>query len=212
MAKIIEDGIPAGNWYDKYNTKNPIARMLMSNFLKSVGALLVKRAGDIDSICEIGCGEGMLSRYLYGLGITKNMRAFDFSVNVINIAKSAGRDCAINFYQKSIYDAGDEERSDLIVCCEVLEHLEHVEKALEMIQRVTKKYCLLSVPSEPVWRALNIARGKYLKDLGNTPGHINHWSYKAFTILVADYFDVIEMKRPLPWTMVLAKRKDNHLK
>jgi hypothetical protein len=30
------------------------------------------------------------------------------------------------------------------------------------------------VPREPIWRIGNMARGRYLGDLGNTPGHIQH--------------------------------------
>ena len=36
------------------------------------------------------------------------------------------------------------------------------------------------MPREPLWRGLNMARGAYLKDLGNTPGHVNHWSKRSF--------------------------------
>ena len=38
---------------------------------------------------------------------------------------------------------------------------------------------LVSVPREPLWRGLNMARGAYMRDLGNTPGHVNHWSKRA---------------------------------
>ncbi|WP_207642472.1 hypothetical protein, partial [Desulfosporosinus sp. I2] len=66
-------------------------------------------------------------------------------------------------------------------------------------------HIILSVPREPLWRILNLARGKYIPDLGNTPGHIQHWSKKSFLRLVNRYFDVLEVKSPLPWTMVLCR-------
>ena len=40
-------------------------------------------------------------------------------------------------------------------------------------------HLLVSVPREPLWRALNVARGAYLRELGNTPGHVNHWSKRG---------------------------------
>jgi len=61
---------------------------------------------------------------------------------------------------------------DLTIACEVLEHLEDPGQALTEIDRVTKQSVLISVPQEPMWRILNMARGKYWSDLGNTPGHV----------------------------------------
>ena len=39
------------------------------------------------------------------------------------------------------------------------------------------------VPREPVWRVLNVARGRYVRWLGNPPGHIQHFSRAAFLAL-----------------------------
>ena len=47
-------------------------------------------------------------------------------------------------------------------------------------------FILLSVPKEPIWRICNMARGKYWKDLGNTPGHIQHWTKKKFCRMVVN--------------------------
>ena len=66
---------------------------------------------------------------------------------------------------------------------------------------------IISVPREPIWRFLNLLRGKYIKDLGNTPGHLQHWSSDKFVDLVSNYFEIIEVKKPFPWTMLLCKAK-----
>ena len=60
------------------------------------------------------------------------------------------------------------------------------------------------MPFEPIWRIGNMARGRYLRDLGNTPGHVNHWTNRGFTTLVGTHFEVVDRATPLPWTMVLA--------
>ncbi|MOA56543.1 hypothetical protein D3C78_1805420 [compost metagenome] len=86
-----------------------------------------------------------------------------------------------------------------------MEHLEHPEQGLQALQRIVGRHLILSVPREPIWCALNLARGKYIGDFGNTPGHIQHWSQKGFISLVSRYFDVLEVKSPLPWTMLLCK-------
>lgn len=206
MAQILENGIEAGNWYDKYNTKNPIARYLLEKFLQSVKELLNPAKNDIASITEVGCGEGYLTNYLNSLNITKNIQGCDFSAQIIEIANKNTSNPSIRFYTKDIYEIDKKEQADLIVCCEVLEHLKDPEKVLKKIKQVTNKYCLFSVPNEPVWRILNLCRGKYIRNFGNTPGHTNHWSSSSFLKLISNYFDIIALRKPLPWTMVLCKK------
>ena len=50
-----------------------------------------------------------------------------------------------------------------------------------------------------------MARGAYLKDLGNTPGHVNHWSKRSFVSLLGRHGDVVEARSPFPWTMLLVR-------
>jgi hypothetical protein len=64
---------------------------------------------------------------------------------------------------------------------------------------------LVSVPREPLWRGLNMARGAYLRDLGNTPGHLNHWSRRGFVALLSRHGEVREVRSPFPWTMLLVR-------
>ena len=98
-------------------------------------------------------------------------------------------------------------RFNLIICTEILEHLDAPNLALQEIRRVTDKYCILSVPNEPIWSFLNIARGAYISNLGSTPSHVNHWSSKSFQRYVSDYFQIIEVVRPFPWTLLLCCQK-----
>ena len=117
------------------------------------------------------------------------------------------RESNVQFYVRNIYDLQSESDSaDLVICCEVLEHLEDPAKALEKLSHVADKYLLLSVPNEPIWRILNVVRGAHLKRLGNTPGHLNHWSSKQFYQLAIRYMQIIEIKKPLPWTILLLKK------
>jgi hypothetical protein len=71
--------------------------------------------------------------------------------------------------------------------------------------RVAQRWLLVSVPREPLWRGLNMARGAYLKDLGNTPGHLNHWSKRGFVALLERHGEVVETRSPFPWTMLLVR-------
>jgi len=98
---------------------------------------------------------------------------------------------------------------DAVICCEVLEHVEHPEKAVAELYRILHKggVALVSVPHEPIWRMLNMARFKYVKDLGNTPGHLNHWTRGEFKKFVRQAgFSVKQDKSPFPWTMLLLEK------
>ena len=94
---------------------------------------------------------------------------------------------------------------DLVVGLEVLEHVPAPERALADIARVCAGTAVLSVPREPIWRVGNMARGRYLRDLGNTPGHVNHWSARSFERFVGTTMRVERTAKPLPWTMVAAR-------
>ena len=97
----------------------------------------------------------------------------------------------------------NDDTFDLIEAFHILEHLDKPNLALKELYRVTKKYCILSVPNEPIWRILNLLRGAYVRDLGNTEGHINHWSTSSFQKLVSSYFRIVKLATPLPWTILL---------
>ncbi len=101
-------------------------------------------------------------------------------------------------------DFADDE-FDLVAATEVLEHVEDADRALAEMARVASRWLLVSVPHEPLWRALNMARGAYLKDFGNTPGHLNHWTRRGFVSLLGRYGQVVETRSPFPWTMLLVR-------
>lgn len=192
-----------GNYYDKYASKNFIVKWLMRGFFCALDKCLAKI--HFSEVLEAGCGEGEVVKYIHYKYVCV-IEGFDIGKEVIEEAKA--NNANIPFYVKSIYDAGYKDNSkDLVVCCEVLEHLEDVKIALTELARISNAYVLLSVPREPIWRVLNIARFRYLAQLGNTPGHINHWSKHEFIKLVSAYGEIIAIENPLPWTMVLLKVK-----
>lgn len=206
-AGIKEGGIVVGNTFDKYGSRNPIVRWMMSGFNQSLSELVDK--ANPQTIHEIGCGEGFWVQQWNQKGI--NARGSDFSEKVIEIARENAIAHKIDpevYTQRSIYDVEtNQDSADLIVCCEVFEHLEQPEEALVALQRVVEKKIIISVPREPLWRVLNMARGKYISELGNTPGHLQHWSRPKLVEMVSQYFDIVEVKSPLPWTMLLAQTK-----
>jgi 2-polyprenyl-3-methyl-5-hydroxy-6-metoxy-1,4-benzoquinol methylase len=197
-----ERGIVVGNVYDKFGTCNPIARALVTGFLASFDALLGESGAQ--DVHEVGCGEGILAARLRARGLI--VRGSDFSETIIAEARHRHGAAGIRFDVKSIYDlAPDMDAASLVVCCEVLEHLHDPERALARLATIVRDWCILSVPREPIWRLMNLARGKYWSDWGNTPGHVQRWSSRSFIALVQRHFEVVRVRRPLPWTMVLCR-------
>jgi 2-polyprenyl-3-methyl-5-hydroxy-6-metoxy-1,4-benzoquinol methylase len=98
-----------------------------------------------------------------------------------------------------------ENEFDLATAIEVLEHVPDPEHTLAEMTRCAERHLLVSVPREPLWRMLNMARGAYLPQLGNTPGHINRWSRRSFCGLLSKYGTVAEVRSPFPWTMLLVR-------
>jgi len=192
-----------GNFYDKYATRNRISRALVGGFLSSVTSLY-ERTG-ATSVLEVGCGEGKLADHLLRSGPRpERFLATDLSLE----SKAPDVDPMIEFAEASVYELPFENRSfDLVVCCEVLEHLERPREALAEVARVARKFVLMSTPWEPVWRAMNMARGKYLRELGNTPGHIQHFGRRDLVELAETHLRVISIRRPLPWTVILGESR-----
>ncbi len=205
-----EQGVVFGNTYDKYGSRNPVVRALMRGFTRGLEAL-VDRAAPA-SIHEVGCGEGYWGLRWARRGVP--YRGTDFSAGAIDYARANARGAGVDpdvFSVRSVYDLSPEaDGADLVVCCEVLEHLDDPRRALAGLEAVSGRHLILSVPREPLWRVLNVARGAYLSEWGNTPGHVQHWSRRGFVRFVstaAPAFEIVDHRAPLPWTLVLCRRR-----
>jgi 2-polyprenyl-3-methyl-5-hydroxy-6-metoxy-1,4-benzoquinol methylase len=114
----------------------------------------------------------------------------------------------VTFRVADLHDLNPPEAgAELVVCCEVLEHLADPARALALLARLAQPHLIVSVPREPLWRVLNVARGRYWAAMGNTPGHLQHWSARDFLALLEHHVEVREVRTPLPWTMALCRRR-----
>jgi 2-polyprenyl-3-methyl-5-hydroxy-6-metoxy-1,4-benzoquinol methylase len=198
------EAVVAGNVYPKYSTRNPVARALVARFLEALKILA--RSTGAREIHEVGCGEGYLSTLLAAEGW--HVRGSDLSPVAIAEARrqASAKDLVVPFAVTDLYDLDPKRDSaELVVCCEVLEHLPDPVRALAILKRLARPHLIVSVPREPLWRGLNLARGKYWRDLGNTPGHLQHWSTNAFLTLLREQVKVVDLRTPLPWTMALCR-------
>lgn len=200
------DAFVSGNVYDKYRTRNPLARWMMDGFLDSCKELL--EMVQAERVLEVGCGPGDLAGWLLpSVDWCRRATYLGTDVSYEEVLRAAATYPEQSFIPGSIYRLPVADRAfDCVIACEVFEHLEEPMLALAEVERVSSRYLLISVPWEPVWRVLNMARGRYLADLGNTPGHLQHFSRAALRRLVSSRFEILAERRPLPWTVLLARR------
>ena len=194
----------AGNHTDKYGTRNPIARAMMNGFMGAATGLVSQ--SDIQTVLEVGCGEGELAQPILQATRADSYLGTDLSSRIVEEARSRNPGLTFEVQNAEQLPYGDKS-FDLVVACEVLEHVENPEAVLRELDRLSAKWILVSVPREPLWRVLNMARGAYWSDLGNTPGHIQHWGKRSFIRLVSSHLNVIEVRSPIPWTMLLCQPK-----
>lgn len=187
---------------DKYLSASRVQGWLIDRFFRTVGRVLNGLAPR--SVLEVGCGAGHSTRRLRDMlptGVA--MEASDVLPENIARARRIAPDVPARV--ESIYELDRPDRSvDVVVCMEVLEHLDEPRRALAELARVARVGAVLTVPREPIWRMMNMARGSYLRDWGNTPGHVNHWSGKAFRKTVCGFFRIQAVQSPLPWTVICA--------
>ncbi len=159
-----------------------------------------------ESVLDVGCGEGVLTaewaerlgdRRIVGIDLDDpKLRGEWEQRRRDNLEFRAEEATSLSFADGEF---------DLAAAIEVLEHVPEPEATVAEMARVAGRRLLVSVPREPLWRGLNMARGAYWRSLGNTPGHVNHWSKRSFVSLLSRYGEVEETRSPFPWTMLLVR-------
>jgi SAM-dependent methyltransferase len=196
--------VPTGNTYDKYGSSNPAVKRLMAGFHGALNELWERARPE--SVLDVGCGEGVLTaEWAARLG-DERVVGIDLDDPKLRAQWESRARANLEFRAEeatSLSFADDE--FDLAAAIEVLEHVPEPEATLAEMARVARRHLLVSVPREPLWRGLNMARGAYWRALGNTPGHVNHWSKRSFVSLLSRHGEVEQARSPFPWTMLLVR-------
>jgi 2-polyprenyl-3-methyl-5-hydroxy-6-metoxy-1,4-benzoquinol methylase len=201
---VSDGGVVTGNTYDKYGSRNPVVRRLMGGFEGALDTLRERAAPE--SVLDVGCGEGLLvQRWAQQ---APHARFVGADLREESIQEGWQAHTAPNLAFRVLDGAGlpfAQDEFELASAIEVLEHVPDPAYTLAEMARCARTHLLVSVPREPLWRALNMARGAYWSALGNTPGHLNHWSRRSFVQLLSRHGEVVEVRSPFPWTMVLVR-------
>jgi 2-polyprenyl-3-methyl-5-hydroxy-6-metoxy-1,4-benzoquinol methylase len=204
VSSVTQEPVPTGNTFDKYGSQNPVVRRLMAGFESTLDALWTQAAPE--SILDVGCGEGVLTaQWADRLG-DRRIVGIDLEDPKLRAEWEKRRRANLEYrVEDATHLSFADGEFDMATAIEVLEHVPDPERTVSEMARVAKRWVLVSVPREPLWRGLNMARGAYLKDLGNTPGHVNHWSKRSFVSMLSRHGTVEEVRSPFPWTMVLVR-------
>ena len=192
---------PIGNASAKYEASNPVVRHLLNRFLRRVDEAAASLRPT--SVLDVGCGEGVVTERLAHSLAPATVLGVDADEGHLREEWQTRSASNLSFATGSAYDLSFEDDSfDLVCAIEVLEHLERPRDALAEMSRVAGRALLVSVPNEPGWRISHLLAGRNVRALGNTPGHINHWSKRSFVHLTSQ-LGVVRAQSVFPWTLAV---------
>lgn len=189
-----------GNYFDKHNSNNPLVKALMRNFYRTFLDILDEHA--FRSLVDVGCGEGHLTNiireHLKQQKRRVRITALEYEPATVKIAN--------HLYPHLKVRRGDilklRGNYDVLVSSEVLEHVPDYDAALRRCAK-TAKLCIFSVPHEPFFRMANLCRLRYVRRLGNTPGHVNNWTRPGLRRLLKRHFRNVEVRSTGIWNVAV---------
>jgi ubiquinone/menaquinone biosynthesis C-methylase UbiE len=195
-------GVVIGNHTQKYTAKNPAIRWLTERWVANLDRVFAQVGREpVGRALEVGCGEGVIADQLHRrFGEVVALDLPDAGLRADWRAYAGPRFLHASALQLPF----DDDQFDVVVAAEVLEHLPDPERGLAEMARVGRRHLVVSVPREPIFRSCNLVAGRYVRDLGNTPGHLNHWSRRGFVRFVSQVAEVRDVTSPFPWTTVWA--------
>jgi len=187
----------------KYETHNPLVAYAIQRFLSSIKDML--SGVHPKTVLDVGCGEGIVLKHTSDCGTDVFNVGLDISKSAVKIAKHINpkksfcvADAAHLPFKSSSFE--------LVMCCEVLEHLDEPEVVIEECGRVSSKACLSSVPNKHLFRLANMLRLKNLSRWGEDKEHRHAWTKNEFVELMSRDLHVCEVRQLTAWVIVLASK------
>jgi SAM-dependent methyltransferase len=180
----------------KYQTSNPVVRRLIARFLEKL--LDEVAQAQPASILDLGCGEGIVAAAI--LKRMGNVAYRGCDNNPWSIDQARELNPAAEFLCADIFELlPTPEPPDLVLCLEVMEHIEDTDRFLAHLARLTGKRLILSVPWEPFFRLGNLCRGMHVRRLGNHPEHLHCFGKASFGRALSRYFSSVRIETTFPW-------------
>ena len=182
---------PSSTNAEKYGRRDSILRWHRGAVMGAIYRL-VEQTGS-RSVLDAGCGKGFVTRYLADQDPTLRLTGVDVRQEAIAFAQDNFPGVA-RFQTGSLYKLPFSDNSfDAVVCSEVLEYVHDVDRALQELKRVSRRYVLITAPNEPYYKWANdFARAIRF---GSDPGHVNFWTHQAFKAVIRKHFHVLAFER-----------------
>ena len=187
----------------KYTNRNPFHRLALRRFFDRIAGEILEM--NPDRVLDFGCGEGLFLKEIEARGVElDDYVGIDLREDALQTARS--------YHPRHRFELVDISQwhspaasFDLVIACQVLEHLPDPVSALRRLVGLSSERLLLTVPTEPWFQIVNLARGRHLARLGNHPEHVNRWSFSKFGRLVSNHAEIVRAYRIFPFTLVVAK-------
>lgn len=193
--------------YQKYANPNPLQRWLLGRFQHRVADLVALSTGQIgvtSCVLDVGCGEGYVLEYLRGKLPHIRLWGVDLDQEALKLARVRNTDTAL--YRGDVLNLPFADGSfDLVLCLEVLEHLESPWLAVDELARVSSRDILVSVPNQPFFSLANFLRGKNWPTWGDDPEHVQRWWGRSFISLMGERISIRRVVYSFPWVIVLGR-------
>lgn len=178
----------------KYQFRGPLHRRLIRRLM---GRIAEQFAGlNPKTILDAGAGEGFLTAYLAHVFPQAGITAVDLSRDDLDRLRT--RLPNVEAIVGDVQALQLENRFDLLVATEILEHLPDPLAAVRRFALHAQRV-LVTVPWEPFFMLGNLARGKNIPRLGNDIEHVNHWSPASFRRFLEQAVAVDSVRGAFPW-------------
>ena len=202
---------PASGNLSKHTNPNALHQWLLQRFHERVGDLvgdaLLPAGAPVQAtgILDVGCGEGFVLRHLVRRFPTLAPRGIDARAQALTWARRQGPHTASWVLGDAAQLPFADRSFPVVLCLEVLEHLDRPWSALEELRRVCSGSLIVSVPNQPFFAAANLLRGKNLSTAGEDPDHRSHWRGATFLRELRRRLVVERVTYSFPWVIATAR-------
>lgn len=180
-----------------------MVRRLIDRFYRRLRAIVEPLNGH--TVLDAGCGEGETIARL-GDVLPPQVSAVDILEDSVRYTQR--RHPFVEASVGSLYELPFDGYSfDLVLCLEVLEHLDRSADGLRELARVARTDLVVSVPYEPYFRLGSLLRGKYVRHLGDHPEHVNHWNRRTLPAFLGAQVEVAEVAIAFPWLIAHCRKR-----
>ena len=187
--------------HHKYTIDNRFYQWHLGRFMRRMYELLME--AEPERVLDAGCGEGFVVDYLARQNPDLRLTGVDLSEEAIAYAQAHFGERG-TFRTGSVYKLPFSDNAfDVVVCSEVLEHLDDPARAVRELKRVARSHVLITVPREPYFKWLNDL-GRLLR-ISPDPGHVNFWTAESFPAFVGEHFERVTYDRVHIYQLALAE-------